>query len=187
MKARILVITALATVLVVPAFAGTFTVDKVHSAVMFRVKHANASYAYGRFNDISGSFTIDEANPAACAFDFTVKVDSIDTANAARDGHLKGTDLFNAKQFPLITFKSKKVTSAGKGTYDVEGDLTLHGVTKPITVKIEHTGTAQMKGATIAGIETTFKIKRSDFGMKNMLNMLGDEVTVTVSSEGGSK
>ena len=187
MKARILAIAALATILAVPAIAATFKVDAVHSSVMFRVKHANTSFAYGRFNDISGSFTLDEANSGASAFDFSVKVDSIDTASAARDGHLKGTDFFNSKQFPTITFKSKKVSSTAKGIYDVDGDLTLHGVTKPIAIKIEHTGTSQMKGATIAGIETTFKIKRSDFGMKNMLNMLGDEVTITVSSEGGAK
>ena len=188
MKARILTLFALATVLAAPAIAATFKVDTVHSTVIFRVKHMNASYAYGRFNNITGSFTIDEKDPAASAFDFTIKVDSVDTANGGRDAHLKKTDFFNAAQFPTITFKSKSVKAAGKGAFDVTGDLTLHGVTKSITVKIENTGMSKgMKGESIAGIETTFTIKRSDFGMKNMLNMVGDDVQVTVASEGAAR
>jgi polyisoprenoid-binding protein YceI len=189
MKSRILAAAvALVTFLTVPALAATFRVDAIHSTVIFRVKHMNASYAYGRFNNLSGSFTIDEANPANSSFDFTVKVDSIDTADAKRDGHLKNTDFFNAKQFPTITFKSKSVKAAAKGEYEVTGDLTLHGVTKSITTKIAHTGTSKgMGNTTIAGIESTFTIKRSDFGMKNMLQMIGDDVTITVSSEGGAR
>lgn len=189
MKARILTLAAtLAACLAAPAIAATYKVDTVHSTVIFRVKHANASYAYGRFNNITGSFTIDAAKPAASSFDFTIKVDSIDTGAPDRDAHLKKTDFFNAAQFPTITFKSKKVAAADKGTFDVTGDLTMHGVTKPITVKISHTGTAPgMRGGEIAGIESTFTIKRSDFGMKGGMGMLGDDVTVTVSSEGAAK
>lgn len=196
MKARIfsLAAIAIATAIAAPAFAAeTFKVDAVHSTVIFRVKHMNASYAYGRFNNIAGSFAIDEKNPSASSFDFTIKVDSVDTANAGRDGHLKKTDFFNAAQFPTIGFKSKSVKAGAEGAYDVTGDLTFHGVTKPITVKIQHTGTASMKPpgggkeTTIAGIESTFTIKRSDYGMKNMLGMLGDDVTVTVAVEGGTK
>ena len=188
MKARTLSAVAILTILAAPALAATFKVDSVHSTVMFRVKHMNTSYAYGRFNAVSGSFNLDEANPENASFDFAVKVDSIDTADAKRDGHLKNADFFNAKQFPTITFKSTSAKSAGKDAYDVTGDLTLHGVKKPITIKIEHSGTGKgPQGGTIAGIETTFTIKRSDFGMKNMLGMLGDEVTVTVASEGGAK
>ena len=189
MKSRILTLAAvLAASVAVPALAATFKVDSTHSTLIFRVKHMNASYAYGRFNAISGEFAIDEANPAASSFNFTIKTDSVDTADAKRDAHLKNADFFNAAQFPTITFKSKTVKAAGKGAYDVTGDLTLHGVTKPITVKVEHTGTSKgMGGATIAGIESTFTLKRSEFGMKNMVGPVGDDVTVTLSAEGGAK
>ena len=147
------------------------------------------SYAYGRFNAVSGTFAIDEASPAASSCDFTIKTDSVDTADAKRDAHLKQADFFNAAQFPTITFKSKSVKAAtAKGTYDVTGDLKLHGVTKTITVKVEHSGTAKgMMGGTIAGIESTFTIKRSDFGMKGMIGPVGDDVTITLSAEGGAK
>ncbi len=189
MKTRILTLVAvLAASLAVPAIAATFKVDGTHSTVIFRVKHMNASYAYGRFNAISGNFAIDEADPSSSSFDFTIKTDSVDTADAKRDAHLKKADFFNAAQYPTITFKSKTVKAAAKGSVDVTGDLNLHGVTKSITVKVEHSGTAKgMGGGTIAGIESTFTIKRSDFGMKNMIGAIGDDVRITVSAEGGGK
>lgn len=189
MRARILSLSAvLLASASVPVLGASFKVDPVHSSVTFMVKHMNASYAMGRFNAISGSFDLDEANPSASKFDFTLKTDSIDTADAKRDAHLKNADFFNAKQFPTIGFKSKTVKAgAEKGTFDVTGDMTLHGVTKEITVKIQHVGTAKSQFGTVAGVFSTFTIKRSDFGMKGMLNMLGDEVTVTVSVEGGLK
>lgn len=182
---------ALAILLAVPAAhataADTYKVDASHSAVVFKVKHMNTSNAYGRFNDIAGTFTLDEANPAACAFDFTVKADSIDTANAQRDQHLKNQDFFNVRQFPTITFKSKTVAKSGP-KYKVTGDLTLHGVTKPVEVVIEPIGKGKnpQGGGEIAGIEATFAIKRSEFGMTyGVPNAVGDDVQLIVSVEGG--
>jgi polyisoprenoid-binding protein YceI len=168
--------------------ADTYQVDPVHSAVAYRVKHLNVSYALGRFNNIAGSFVLDSADPAQSKFDFTVKTDSIDTGNPARDGHLKGPDFFNARQFPTITFKSKSVASAGENQYEVKGDLTLHGVTREVTLKVEKTGEGPgMRGGKLAGLFTEFTLKRSDFGMKNMVGPVGDEVTVVVSVEGGAR
>jgi polyisoprenoid-binding protein YceI len=167
--------------------ADAFQVDAVHSSVLFRVKHMNVSYTYGRFNDVSGHFLLDEADPSKSLFDLTVKSESIDTANTKRDNHLKGTDFFNAKQFPTITFKSKSVKKGDSG-YDVTGDLTLHGVTKPVTFRVASTGTGRgMIGGTLAGVEASVVIKRSDFGMTFMVGPVGDEVTVTVALEGGRK
>jgi polyisoprenoid-binding protein YceI len=98
---------------------------------------------------------------------------------------LKSPDFFNAKQFPSIIFKSTKVAKAG-AKYQVTGDLTLHGTTKPITFEIEQTGSGKgPTGAAVAGVEATLKIKRSDFGMNKMIPMIGDDVTVIVSLEGG--
>ncbi len=182
---RSLLASTLALTLAVTASAEEFKVDATHSSVVFRVKHMNTSYAYGRFNALAGTFTIDEADPAESKFDFTIKTDSIDTANAGRDTHLKNADFFNAKQYPNITFKSKSVKSSGTSVYEVEGDLTLHGVTKPITVTIEHTGSGKDRSQkAIAGIESVFTIKRSDFGMKGLIGPVADEVKVMLSSEG---
>src|SRR5215212_9781855 len=105
------VVSGVGLVLGTPAGAAgpAYKVDTVHSTAIFRVKHMNTSYAYGRFNDISGQFSLDDQDPAQSRFDFVVKTDSIDTASANRDKHLKGPDFFNAVQYPTITFKSKSV------------------------------------------------------------------------------
>ena len=127
---------------------------------------------------------LDETNPAESRFEFQVKADSIDTGIPKRDLHLKSPDFFNAVQFPTIAFKSQSVTKSGDA-YDVTGDLTLHGVTKPVKVKVVPTGKSKdMKGTPIAGIEATFTIKRSDFGMSKMSRAVGDDVWITVGIEG---
>jgi polyisoprenoid-binding protein YceI len=165
----------------------TFQVDTVHSSVVFKVKHMNASNAWGRFNDISGTFSLDPASPETGKLDFKVKAASVDTANPKRDQHLKGPDFLNAVQFPTLSFISKKIVPAGDA-YDVTGELTAHGVTKPLTIKVTPTGQGSGPGGgKIAGIETSFTIKRSDFGMTKMVGPVGDDVWVNVSVEGGLK
>jgi polyisoprenoid-binding protein YceI len=169
-----------------PTAAGqTFRVDPVHSSMLFRVKHMNTSYIWGRFNECSGTVKLDDADPS---FAVQVKVDSIDTANAKRDQHLEGPDFFSARQFPTISFKSTNVKKLGPTTYDVEGTLTLHGVSKPIQVRVDRIGTTKgPMGGTITGLSTTFTIKRSDFGMKFMLQGVGDEVLVSANLECDAK
>jgi polyisoprenoid-binding protein YceI len=167
--------------------AETYQADSVHSSVVFRVKHMNTSYFWGRFNGVEGSFTLDEANPAQSQLQFKVKSAGVDTGNAARDTHLKGPDFLNAVQFPAITFTSKSVAKSGNA-YEVSGDLTLHGVTKPVALRITPTGAGKdMRGTPIAGIETAFTIKQSDFGMTKMVGPVGDDVWVNVSIEGQRK
>jgi polyisoprenoid-binding protein YceI len=144
----------------------------------------NASYFWGRFNNLTGSFNLDEANPAGSRFEFQVKAESVDTANGKRDTHLKSPDFLSAVQFPAITFKSHSVKKEGAG-YQVTGELTLHGVTKPITVQVVPTGTGKgPAGGAIAGIEASLSIKRTDFGMTKMVPMVGDDVQLHVSIEG---
>jgi polyisoprenoid-binding protein YceI len=175
---------------VAPARAeGAYTVDAVHSSVIYRIKHLNVSNSYGRFNDISGSFHFDAAKPEASVLDVSVQTESIDSANEKRDGHLKSQDFFSAKEFPTIAFKGKTFKKTTDTTFDVEGDLSLHGVTKPVTVKVELTGSGPgMRGGEVAGIEARFSIKRSDFGMNYMVGKgLSDEVDLIVSLEGGRK
>lgn len=165
--------------------AETYKVDPVHSSFLFRVKHFNAGYFYGRFNEATGTVVIDEANPAKSSVEIQVKVESIDTNDVKRDQHLKSPDFFNAKQFPTITFKSKQVKPSGKDTYEVTGDLTLHGVTRTVTAKVTRTGGGKDPfGKFRIGFETVFTIKRSDFGMKFMLGPVSDEIRLIVSIEG---
>ncbi len=167
--------------------ADTYAADPVHSAVVFRVKHMNTSHAWGRFNDIAGTFSLNEADPSQSQLDFQVKVGSIDTGNAKRDQHLKGPDFFNAVQFPGIHFKSKSVSKAKDG-YEVSGELTLHGQTHPILVKVVPTGSGKgPSGAAIAGIDASFNVKQSQFGMTKMVGPIGDDVWVNVSIEGVKK
>jgi polyisoprenoid-binding protein YceI len=166
---------------------GAFQIDGVHSSVVFRIKHNNVSYFYGLFSDISGTFVLDPENPGNSAIDATVNADSVTSANEKRDGHLKSADFFNVAEFPTVTFKSNSVRKTGENTFEATGDLTLHGVTKPLTVTIEKVGEAQgRRGGTLAGFETKFTVKRSDFGMTYGIdgNALSDEVNMIVSVEG---
>lgn len=164
--------------------ADTYKVDGAHSFVVFKVKHLNVGHAYGRFNQVEGSVVLDEAKPESSTIHVTVKTDSVDTANAKRDAHLKGPDFFNVKEFPTIEFKSKSVKKNGED-YEATGDLTLHGVTKEQTVTFKKIGAGKDPwGGTRAGAEAHFTIKRSEFGMKFMLEGVSDEVEITVAVEG---
>ncbi|MBI3467176.1 MAG: YceI family protein [Planctomycetes bacterium] len=164
--------------------ADAYQVDPVHSSMVFSVKHMGASNFYGRFNNITGSFTLDD-DPSKNSFQVQIQTESVDTAVKKRDDHLKSPDFFNTKQFPTITFKSTQVKKADGDTLDVTGDLTLHGVTKSVTAKVTKTGTGKFGGRVLAGVEANLRIKRSDFGMNFMLEGIGDEIRITVSLEGG--
>ncbi len=166
-----------------PAKAPSYTVDPVHSYVIFKIKHDGIGNNYGRFNGPTGTFTWDEASPESGTLEVSVKTDQVDTGMGKRDDHLKSGDFFDAKQFPTISFKSKSFKKGAAGKVDITGDLTLLGKTKTITVTAEPTG----KTAKGAGIETTFTIKRSEYGMSKMIDRLSDEVTITVALEGGVK
>jgi polyisoprenoid-binding protein YceI len=165
--------------------AEIYKVDPVHSSIVFKIKHLGIANVYGRFNDVSGTVTQDKENPPKSAVEFSVPVESIDTHVAKRDQHLKSPDFFNAKQFPVITFKSKEVKETGKDSYQITGDFTLHGVTKSLTIDFKKGGEAKgMQGEYRAGGEAQFTIKRSDYGMSFMLNAVGDEVSIVLAIEG---
>ena len=109
----------------------------MHSSLLFRVKHLDAGHIYGRFNQYSGSFAFDAKTPADCKLEMEVKIDSIDSANGDRDKHLKGPDFFNAKEFTTMTFKATSMKASDEKNYEVTGDLTIHGVSKKVTVEME--------------------------------------------------
>jgi polyisoprenoid-binding protein YceI len=164
--------------------ADTYTVDPVHSSISFMIEHAGVSNIHGRFNDFSGTVTIDTADPSKSSFALTIPVETIDTNNVKRDEHLRAPDYFNVKQFPTMTFKSTKV-KAIDGGYEVTGDLTLHGVTKPIsfTLKGGDKVVEFPKGKKRIGLVSNFSITRSQFGVTADIGALGDEVPITVGIE----
>ncbi|TAH37367.1 MAG: polyisoprenoid-binding protein [Planctomycetota bacterium] len=166
--------------------AESYDIDGVHSQVVFKANHLGVSYNYGRFNDVSGKFTWDAADPAKSSIEVTIKAESIDTGNGDRDNHLRGPDFFDAKQFPTISFKSTKVAKSGDGL-KVTGDLSLHGKTKAITVDAKHVGSNDAGFGYRTGFDVAFTVKRSEYGMSEMLEMLGDEVMVMVGIEGVRK
>ncbi len=171
----------------VPAFAADrYNVDPVHSTSMFRIKHANTAWFYGRFNEPTGSFVLDEADPTKSSFTIELSADKVDTANPKRDAHLRSPDFFNAKQHAKITFKSKSVAKGKEeGMLEVTGDLTMHGVTKTVKIPVEMTGKGEFPAGTPrAGVEARLKVKMSDFEIKGMPGALSDEVTVMISLEG---
>ena len=155
------------------------TVDGVHSSVLFRIVYFNSTAFWGRFNQVEGSMTISESGKGSMKV--TVRADSVDTANQARNRHLKSPDFFDVKQFSTITFESDDVQKKGD-VYEAKGKFTMHGVTKPLTVEFKRIGTGKgRKGEARTGFEGTFTIKRSDHGMKFMLGPLADEVQITIS------
>lgn len=183
--ARSLRLTAAALVLGAAGLlaADVYKVDPDHVAVYFKVSHLGFSTTYGRFNDVKGEFTLDEAG-AGSKLELTIATESIDTGNARRDAHLKNADFFDAKQFPAITFKSKSMKKAGDKRWDVVGDLTLHGVTKTLEVQVQQQNTGEMRGQTRTGGDLTFALKRSDYGITYGLPAVGDDVTLMISIEG---
>jgi polyisoprenoid-binding protein YceI len=161
------------------ARADTFKIDPIHSSIIFGIKYFGTDF-YGRFNDVSGKVVLDKADPSKSSVELTIPVESVDTKYAKRDQHLKSPDFFNAKQFPMIVFKSKSMEGGGND-YKVAGELLLHGVTKPLTLEMKTVNEAKgVEGEIRGGGETRFTIKRSDFGMNFMQGPLGDEVNLIV-------
>lgn len=161
----------------------TYQIDPAHTNVVFKVKHLDVAWVYGRFNDIRGTVTYDPARPEAGALDITIATDSVDTNQPKRDQHIKSPDFFNAKQFPVITFKSSAVARSGDGM-TITGTLFLNGVSKQITVPFAITGqTDDGKGTKRIGGEAEFSLNRFDYNVKYMPDGLSAEVRVFVSIE----
>lgn len=165
------------------AWAQTYRVDPVHSFVIFRVRHANVGYVWGRFNDPAGSVKID-ADAAKDSFAIDIQAAKVDTHQEKRDAHLKSPDFLNVRQYPLIRFKSTAVKKVSDTQLEVTGDLTLHGVTKPITVPVELTGSGEFPpGVQRIGLEATFVVKTTDFEIKGLPGMVAEDVRLTVALE----
>lgn len=164
----------------------TYAIDPVHSSVAFSIRHF-VSKVPGSFTKFGGTLTVDRANLANSSVEATIQVGSVSTANDNRDKHLKSPDFFDAEKFATITFKSTAWKATGENTFDVTGDLTVHGVTKEVVLKVTSLGFGPgMQGAVLSGWEASTTIKKSDFGVNGpaMLGTaLGDEVAITIGVE----
>jgi polyisoprenoid-binding protein YceI len=167
--------------------AGTWAIDPVHSSVNFSVRHLVVGKSYGRFGQFSGAITIGEDGTPSVGAE--VDVNSIDTGNEQRDAHIKTPNFFDAAQFPTATFVSTAVRADGDD-YVLDGDFTLKGVTKPVTLNLTFNGVSPGVGhGEIAGFEASVVLSRKDFGVGGELllegggAMLGDKVTITLAIE----
>jgi polyisoprenoid-binding protein YceI len=161
--------------------------DAVHSSVSFKARHLDISWIHGRFNDVSGKFSIDRTDASKSSFQLTIKADSVDTANPARDEHLRQPDYFDTKQFPTIEFRSKKV-KAIEGGFEVTGDFTMHGTTKEITIRLMGGKEIESRGVRRVGFSTELRLKRSDYNFdSSAIGPIGDEAIVIIDCEGMSK
>ena len=161
----------------------TWTVDDVHSMALFRVQHMGAGMFWGRFDGVTG--TIMTSGSDSIAFDITIDAGSVSSGNDKLNGHLKSPDFFSVKEFPSMTFKSSKAVRGADGMWDITGDLTMHGVTKPVTAKVEQTGRMKGRGGEAIGFEATFTVDRSQFGMNYGVEKgaIGKDVRVIVGLE----
>jgi polyisoprenoid-binding protein YceI len=174
------------TSLLLPSAGGRaedFKFDNVHSSVTFKIEHAGVGYVHGRFNENAGEFTFDKSNLAKAKFVVKINVATIDTNVKARDDHLRTADFFDVKKFPEAVFTSTSVKSVNDG-WQVTGDFSLHGVTKPVSFILKGGKTTENKGQTRIGFWTEFSLRRTEFGMSNMVGLVGDEVFVAISFEG---
>jgi polyisoprenoid-binding protein YceI len=168
-------------------FAQTWTVDKAHSRLAFGVTHLSIAELGGTFNSIDAKFTSSKPDFTDAVIELTADVNSINTDNEQRDGHLKSPDFFDAAKYPNLTFKSTSFKKVSDKKYKLSGDLTMHGVTKPVVldVVLNGTGTNPMSKKSIAGFTITGKIKRTDFGIATTTPaaMLSDEVKLVANTE----
>lgn len=166
--------------------ADEYDYDLVHSSVTFKARHLNISWIHGRFNDVSGKFSLDREDPSKSTFELTIKADSVDTANKARDEHLRQPDYFDTKQFPTITFKSTS-TKAIEGGYEVTGDFTMHGKTNEITIVLMGGKEHDFQKVKRVAFSTELSLKRSDYGFDPKAirpNGIGDEALILIDCEG---
>ncbi|MFO1198889.1 MAG: YceI family protein [Burkholderiaceae bacterium] len=191
-KTRIALLFAAALPLAAVAAPEHYTLDPTHTYPNFTVEHWGLSMMHGRFDKTAGKFTFDRAAKTGSA-ELTIETASVTTGDnvrgnrpRSRDEHLRQADFFNATEFPAITFKSTKVNFGAELPASVEGNLTLSGVTKPVTLTFERfkCGKNPFNQKDRCGGNAVTKIKRSDFGMKTAIPAVGDEIAMNIEFEG---
>ncbi len=166
----------------------TWNIDPVHSVAEFKVKHMMISNVKGQFTGVSGTLAFDESDVTKSKIEATIDAASVNTREAQRDAHLKSADFFDVENFPTLGFRSSRVSRSGDGELKVEGELTIHGVTKTVVFEVEGP-TAPGKdpwGNTRIGISATTKINRKDYGLtwnaalETGGILVGEDVTITL-------
>jgi polyisoprenoid-binding protein YceI len=172
------------------ALADTYGIDEYHTQTGFAVKHLVISTVKGEFGKTTGMVVIDDKDLSKSSVEATIDVTSINTRIADRDGHLKSPDFFDVAKFPTITFKSTKVEKAADGRLKVTGNLTVKGVTKPVTLDVAGPSPEikGMKGEMRRGLSASTKINRQEFGLtwSKMVEagpVVGDEVSINIDAE----
>lgn len=167
--------------------ADEYDYDLVHSSVSFKARHLGISWIHGRFNDVAGKFSLDRENPTKSTFALTIKTESVDTANKARDAHLRQPDYFDTKQFPTIEFKSTS-TKVIKDGFEVTGNFKMHGTTKKIKIVLMGGKEHDFGKVKRVAFSTELYVKRSDYGFdKNAIGPIGDEALIMIDCEGVRK
>ena len=162
----------------------TWTIDSNHSAAHFSVRHLMVSNVRGEFGNVRGTITIDDQDPTRGQIEATIDATTVNTRVEGRDNDLKGPNFFDVAKFPTITFRSTAVRPAGGNAFDVDGDLTIHGVTKPVTLRVEATPAVKdPRGNERRGAEATTKLNRKDFGVSGTPAIVGEEVQITIDVE----
>jgi polyisoprenoid-binding protein YceI len=185
---RLLVVACVWAVAVCPSAQAndSFRFDSAHSTIAFKVRHLVGT-AKGRFTRFSGTIEVDQEHPEQSSVIATIQAASIDTVNAKRDEHLRTEDFFDVRKFPEIRFKSRRVKQTGPNAGDIIGDLSMHGVTREISLHVQLLGAPDtiVKNSTTKWRVTTGPIKRSEFGVGQSLQarMIGDDVTVEIEIE----
>ena len=148
------------------SLTGTYLIDPAHSRLGFVARHAMVTKVRGSFHDFTGTLTVDQTDPTSGSGELTIVAASIDTGNEQRDGHLRSNDFFDMDNHPEITYRSTGIEAVGDDQFKVTGDLTIKGVTKPVTLDVEYTGSAiDPFGNTRIGLEATTVINRKDWGV----------------------
>ncbi len=169
-----------------PAAAATekYVIDGEHSGAVFKIKHLGIGNVHGRFNNLSGTLLMDSAKQSESQLKLSVMADRVDTDIRDRDAHLRSPDFLNACQFPTIELESRSVRQLASGDLEVAADLSLHGLRKPVGLLFRRIGAGKdMQGNSRVGYEAIFSLKRSDFGMAELLAIVGDTVEITISFE----
>jgi polyisoprenoid-binding protein YceI len=183
---------AAAALIVIPSLAlsAHWSLDTVHSEVSFKIRHLGISKVVGNFRDFSGHLDFNPEDLSTMKVEATVQTASIDTDNDDRDKHLRSDEFFNVETYPTMTFTSKKVTDVKGDSFKLHGDLTIHGVTKPVVFDVEYNGmVADPWGNTKSGLSAETKINRKDFGLtwNQALEtgglLVGEDVTISLEVE----
>ena len=164
--------------------AGVYTVEPAHTRVQFAVKHIGFTSFYGDFTGVSGSLSLDPKTVAASKLDVTIPVASVSTTNRALDGELAGADWLDAATYPTMRFVSTRVVQTAAGKATITGNLTMHGITRPVVLMASFNGSGvnPLDKAYTVGFDATTTLKRSDFGVKTYVPMVGDETSLRISA-----